>query len=312
MSKLFLFLAILLFVTATFSQDRKILNATRIQNAPKIDGVLNDTVWQTLPSYGDFYMYEPDNSSDRKERETHKTTVKIAYDDNALYVAAYLYDPDPDTILKQFSQRDDVFVQADLFAFSVNTYNDGINETRFFVTSAGTIGDARAEGDNEDFSYNVVFQCNISFDEKGWYAEFKIPYNALRFPKSEEQLWSVNFFRTINALNETYTWNFVDRQVGQFTQYNGHLKGIKNINPPFRLMLFPFTQGTLSTSDGDTDTQFSAGMDIKYGLSDSFTLDATLVPDFGQAAFDNVELNLGPFEQQFSENRQFFVEGIEL
>ena len=312
MSKLFLFSAILLFVTVTFSQDRKILNATRIQNAPKIDGVLNDTLWQTLPSYGDFYMYEPDNSRDRKERETHKTVVKIAYDDNALYVAAYLYDPDPDTILKQFSQRDDVFVQADLFAFSVNTYNDGINETRFFVTSAGTIGDARAEGDNEDFSYNVVFQCNISFDEKGWYAEFKIPYNALRFPKSEEQLWSVNFFRTINALNETYTWNFADRQVGQFTQYNGLLKGIKNINPPFRLMLFPFTQGTLSTSDGDTDTQFSAGMDIKYGLSDSFTLDATLVPDFGQAAFDNVELNLGPFEQQFSENRQFFVEGIEL
>ena len=312
MTKLFTVFFVLLLSIFSFSQDRKTIQAIRITDAPKIDGVLNDSVWQSLPVYGDFYMFEPDNGKDRKERETHKTEIKVAYDDNALYVAAYLYDPDPENILKQFSQRDDVFVQADVFAFSVNTYNDGINETRFYVTSAGTIGDVRAEGGNEDFSYNVVFKCNISFDDKGWYAEFKIPYNALRFPKSEEQLWSINCFRVINSLNEVYTWTHVNRQVGEFTQYNGLLKGIKNIDPPFRLMLFPFTQGTVGNFDGETDIEFSAGMDVKYGLSDSFTLDATLIPDFGQAAFDNVELNLGPFEQQFAENRQFFIEGIEL
>lgn len=313
MSRLYVFLFLLFWgITFGFSQDKKIITATRIQHPPRIDGVLNDSVWQQLPAYGDFYMFEPDNNKNRKERETHKTEIKIAYDDNALYVAGYLYDPNPDAILRQFSQRDNVDVQADIFAFSINTYNDGINETRFYVTSAGTIGDARAEADNEDFSYNVVFQCHVSFDEKGWYAEFMIPYNALRFPKREEQLWSMNFYRKITSLNETYTWNFVNRQVGQFSQYNGLLQGIKNINPPLRLMLFPFTQGTVSTWEGDTEARISAGMDIKYGLSDSFTLDATLIPDFGQAAFDDVELNLGPFEQQFSENRQFFIEGIEL
>ncbi|MCB0376754.1 MAG: carbohydrate binding family 9 domain-containing protein, partial [Sinomicrobium sp.] len=201
MVRLFSFLFALFFVAPGFSQDKKTITAVRIQHPPKIDGVLNDTVWQSLPVHGDFYMYEPDNNKNHKERDTHKTEIKVAYDDNALYVAAYLYDPDPDSILRQFSQRDNIDVQADIFAFSINTYNDGINETRFFVTSAGTIGDSRAEGDNDDFSYNVVFQCTISFDEKGWYAEFKIPYNALRFPKSEEQLWSMNFFRSINALN---------------------------------------------------------------------------------------------------------------
>lgn len=294
-----------------FSQQRKTITASRVETPPKIDGILTDEVWQNLPAYGDFYMFEPDNNG-RKERPTHKTEVKLAYDDDALYVAAYLYDEEPNKILRQFSQLDNIFVQADFFAITLNTYNDGINETRFFVTSAGTIGDARAEGNNEDFSYNVVFNCHVSFDEKGWYAEFRIPYNALRFPKNEEQNWSINFFRKIMHLNETYVWNYVDRKVGQVTQYNGLVQGIQNINPPLRLMLFPFVQGALTQQDGETKNQLTAGMDIKYGLSDSFTLDATLVPDFGQAAFDNVVLNLGPFEQEFSENRQFFTEGIEL
>lgn len=305
-------IVILLFTTlSTFSQTtQKTIKATRIDNPPKIDGVLDDDVWKNLPEYGDFFMLEPNNTG--SERETHKTAVKMAYDDKAVYFAVYLYDNEPDKILKQFSQRDNVFAQADFFSININTLNDGINESIFYVTSAGTIGDSRGESGNEDFSFNVVFECNISYDEKGWYAEYKIPYNALRFPEVEVQDWSINFFRQIRHLNETYSWNYVDRQVGERTLYNGLVTNLKDINPPLRLILFPFTQGTVSTFDGNTETDFSAGLDIKYGLSDNFTLDATLIPDFGQAAFDAVELNLGPFEQVFGENRQFFTEGTEL
>ena len=88
--------------------------------------------------------------------------------------------------------------------------------------------------------------------------------------------------------------------------------GVRDINPPVRLTFFPFAQGLVTDFDGETETDFSAGMDVKYGLSDSFTLDATLIPDFGQVAFDDVRLNLGPFEQTFGENRPFFTEGTEL
>ncbi|WP_340063085.1 DUF5916 domain-containing protein [Ascidiimonas aurantiaca] len=303
-----------LFVLLTFSSysqiERKTLKATRIQDSPKIDGVLDDPIWDSLPAHGDFFMFEPGNTE--KERDTHRTEVKLAYDDKAIYIAAYLFDNEPQRILRQFSQRDQVFVQADFFSVNINTLDDGINETVFYVTSAGTIGDSRKENNGEDFNFNVVFQCNTSLDDKGWYAEFKIPYNALRFPELEVQNWSINFFRRINHLNETYTWNHINRQVGFATQYSGEITNLTNIDPPLRLILFPFVQGAVFAGEDATETDFSAGMDIKYGLSDNFTLDATLIPDFGQAAFDNVELNLGPFEQVFSENRQFFTEGIEL
>ncbi|AXT59407.1 hydrolase [Aquimarina sp. AD10] len=300
----------LVFTIYSFAQEKKNINAKRIDTPPKIDGILDDTVWQSVESSGDFNMWQPGNEGEiSKELQTE---VKMVYDDKAIYFAAYLHDNEPDKVLRQFSQRDNIFVQADFFSIAINTYNDGINETRFFITSAGTIGDARADQFNEDFSYNVVFNARVSFDEKGWYAEFKIPYNALRFPEVDVQDWSINFYRRLQHRNQTHSWNFIDNKVGQRTQYNGLVKGVQNIDPPVRLTFFPFVQGLVSNFDGKTETDFSAGMDVKYGLSDSFTLDATLIPDFGQAAFDEVRLNLGPFEQTFGENRQFFTEGTEL
>ncbi|RMA64504.1 DUF5916 domain-containing protein [Ulvibacter antarcticus] len=302
----------LFIITATqlLSQTKKSIEAIRIETPPKIDGILDDTVWDNVPIASDFFMYEPGNEG--KAPFEYNTEVKIAYDNKAVYVAAYMFDPNPSLMFNQFSQRDDVFVQADHFSVALNTNNDGINETHFYVTSAGTIGDAIAIQSDFDFSYDVVFDCKVSKDSNGWYAEFKIPYNALRFPEIEVQNWAVNFYRKQVARNETYTWNRIDKSVGAGSQYSGLVSGVTNIDPPVRLTLFPFAQGVVSTFDGNTDADLSAGMDIKYGLSDSFTLDATLIPDFGQTAFDEVELNLGPFEQTFDENRQFFTEGIDL
>ncbi|RLD26525.1 MAG: hydrolase [Bacteroidetes bacterium] len=310
MKQYLLLLTCLFVATSFYSQEKKTLEATRISNPPKIDGLLDDDVWQTLPTYGDFKMHQPGNEGEVAHE--YRTEVKMAYDDKAVYFAAYMYDPDPDGILSQFSQRDDASVQADHFSVALNTYNDGINEIHFFVTSAGAIGDAIAVRGQLDFSYNVVFECKISKDEKGWYAEFRIPYNALRFPEVEVQDWSINFFRKITNLNETHSWNFIDNTVGDNSQYNGIVSGVRDINPPLRLTFFPFAQGVVSSFDGTTETDLSAGLDVKYGLSDSFTLDATLIPDFGQVSFDDVRLNLGPFEQTFNENRPFFTEGVDL
>ncbi|MDX1463613.1 MAG: DUF5916 domain-containing protein, partial [Marinirhabdus sp.] len=295
---------------SSVNPNPKVLQAHRISNAPVIDGLLDDVSWQNIDPSGNFNMYQPGNEG--VIPASFQSEVKLAYDDKAVYIAAYLYDPNPDAIFKQFSQRDDVFVQADAFAVSINTYSDGINETRFYVTSAGTIGDSRVSSNGQDFGYDVVFESRISYDEKGWYAEYRIPYNALRFPEKEIQEWSINFYREIKTRNETHTWNLINNSVGRETQYNGKVIGIRDINPPVRLTLFPFVQGAVTQSGDETETNLSAGMDIKYGLSDSFTLDATLIPDFGQASFDAVRLNLGPFEQTFGENRPFFSEGIEL
>ena len=304
------YLFLILFSFAAISQEKKNIEAVRIDTPPKIDGVLDDEIWKSLPIASDFNMFEPGNEG--TITSDYQTEVKIAYDDKAVYIAASMFDPNPDEILSQLSQRDEVFVQADLFYIALNTLNDGINETRFYVTSAGTIGDSKSSQNRNDFNYNVVFNCKISKDEKGWYAEFRIPYNALRFPEIETQDWSVNFYRQLKNKNETHSWNFIDNKVGNQKLYNGLINGVKNIDPPIRLTFYPFAQGVVSTFDGETDTNFTAGLDLKYGISDSFTLDLTLVPDFGQTAFDEVRLNLGPFEQTFGENRSFFTEGVEL
>ena len=289
---------------------RKTYHATRVTTAPNIDGSPFEGFWDNIPVGNNFIMTQPTNGL--KERETHKTEFKIAYDDNALYVAAFLYDSDAASIPRQFSQRDEVNSQADLFGFYINTYNNQINQTRFYATSANALGDAIAEGDREDFSYNVVFQSETSINERGWFVEMKIPYRTLRFPEVEKQNWSFQIYRRIRAINEEYTYNFLDITQGVGTQYDALMTGVENINPPLRLNLYPYASIIHDNFDGNSTTEYSAGMDLKYGINDAFTLDATLIPDFGQVAFDQVRLNLGPFEQTFGENRAFFNEGTDL
>ncbi|ARN79062.1 hydrolase [Nonlabens spongiae] len=318
--QLFSFLLVLFniaFAKANLQQEdstllikRKVYSATRVATSPVIDGKPFEAFWNKIPVAKNFVMREPRNGE--PERDTHKTKVKIAYDDNALYVAGYMYDNEPERILRQFSQRDNVFVQADLFEFHINTYNNQINQTRFFATSGNALGDAIVEGDRQDFSFNVVFLSESTIDENGWYVEMEIPYRTLRFPENEVQDWSFQVVRRIRHLNEDYSYNFIDITTGNQTQYDALLTGVENIDPPLRLNLYPFSQVVYNVFDGEEELTFSAGMDLKYGISDAFTLDATLIPDFGQVAFDRVELNLGPFEQTFGENRAFFIEGADL
>ena len=291
------------------SLQRKNYTAVATQNAPIIDGVLDDQAWDKAPAANNFVMYYPGDGDPIPE--THETTVKVIYDDNALYIAATLIDKNPEKIVRQFTQRDNL-EQSDYFQVDINTYDDGENQIRFAVTAAGTRADAKITGENTDFGFNIVWDAAVSQDQNGWYAEMRIPYAALRFPESKEQEWGIQFLRQISHKNESYTWNYVNKAVGQMSQQTGLISGIRNINPPTRLSFYPYTSAEVDRFDGETETNFNAGLDVKYGISKAFTLDMTLVPDFGQTAYDDVELNLGPFEQIFGENRAFFTEGTEL
>ena len=296
-----------------FSQVRKNALAKRVTDTPIIDGVLNDNAWVTAETNSDFYMLRPSNVG--PARSSHPTTVKIVYDDEAVYFAASMLDPDGKNIASEISQRDEFYEKkTDFIGISLNPYNDDINFLSFIVTSAGTIADMKSvrDYDEGDSNFDAVFDAKVSRDDNGWYAEFKIPYSALRFPKKEIQTWGLNFYRRIFNLNEIYTWNYVDRSVGSYSEYLGTLNGIQNIDPPTRLFFYPYSQVNSELYKGNTGTGFSAGMDIKYGINEAFTLDATLIPDFGQVKFDDVELNLSPFEKQFDEKRAFFTEGTEL
>ena len=305
---------LLLISTSLFAQDKnRVINelkAQRITENPKIDGILDDVAWQNTNIAKGFVMYKPGNGD--PEPENQKTQVKVIYDDSALYIAGYMYDSNPENIRKQLTERDN-FGTTDVFGITINPNNDGQNEFMFLVTAAGVQIDAQISPTNEDdFSWNEVWYSKVSFDDKGWYVEMKLPYAALRFSKEDKYIWGINFWRNIENRSELYTWNPIDKSVGQSSLYTGILTGIDNIVPPVRLSLSPFASYIYNHYDGDSGSDFAFGLDLKYGITDNFTLIATLIPDFSQAGFDAVTLNLGPFEQQFAEQRQFFIEGADL
>ncbi len=306
---LILFLFLLCSISLIHSQEKKSLNITRTTNPPKIDGILDDEAWQGVEEATGFIQFRPEMGI--KETEETRTVVKVIYDDIAIYVNAYLYD-DASKIMSQLTSRDN-FGQSDFFAVILNPNNDAQNDTQFFVFSSGTQADAVASPSNgEDFGWNEAWDSAVKINDDGWVVEMKIPYRALRFSNEKEQTWGIQFHRNFKRENAQYTWNPIDVTKGNIGLYHGEITGIKNIKPPIRLGLYPFSSIIASSFDGESETNFKLGLDVKYGITENFTLDATLIPDFSQAAFDNLTLNLGPFEQTFGEQRQFFKEGVDL
>jgi len=289
---------------------KKTLSAIKTNTPPSIDGSLDETIWQEASPASEFIMFNPGDGD--LEPENQKSLVYIVYDDVALYVGARLYDDEPEKILRELGTRDDGNKNTDLFIFSINPYNDGQQVFNFMVTAAGVQIDTKYTSGDEDVNWNAVWDSEVSIDDKGWIVEMKIPYSELRFPEKQEQVWGLNILRKIKRTNEEYTWNYIDKKVGDFTQHYGELNGINNIKPPVRLSFMPYVSGYVENYDSKTNFSYNAGMDLKYGINESFTLDMTLIPDFGQSAYDEEILNLGPFEVRYNENRQFFTEGTEM
>jgi Domain of unknown function (DUF5916)/Carbohydrate family 9 binding domain-like len=288
-------------------------NTSKITNPPKIDGIPNDECWKSLPIATDFIAFEPKPHV----RSELKTEVRVGYDDNAIYLCAYLYD-DPKKILRELGQRDQIDVAADFFNFGLDTYDDNQSAQRFGVTAAGVQADSRiAPGSqNMDFDWDVVWESAVTMQSDGWVVEYRIPYSALRFPKKKVQKWGVQFTRVTRRLGEQATWSQINPKESGFVQFYGELEGIENIEPPLRLSFSPYVAGTVSRDPSDNgydnSRSFNGGLDLKYGLNESFTLDMTLIPNFGQVQSDNKQLNLSPFEIRFDERRPFFTESTDL
>jgi len=284
--------------------------AIRVHQKPKIDGKADDAIWSKKNQFyrGRFTQNRPNNGA-LSEQETE---IYLAYDDFAIYVLAKMYD-NPDSILSEFGPRDADGRNADEFGIALDTYNNQQNAFLFTVTAAGVQKDAYVTVKKDDKNWNAVWRSAIQQTEDGWIAEFEIPYLALRFPKKEIQTWGINFVRDIRRKQEKAFWNPVDVSIQGFVNQFGKLTGLENLTPPIRLSFLPYVSSYLvSNEDNEILTSINGGMDLKLGLNEAFTLDMSLIPDFGQVVADNVVLNLSPFEIQFAENRPFFTEGTEL
>lgn len=296
----------------THAKEPQNIKARRINEIPKIDGVLDDQIWDEVPiSYkGKFKQFLPENG----KSSPFTSEIKIAYSDFAVYVSARLYDPNPDSIFTELGLRDEMGRNTDLFGVSFDTYGNGQNAYYFVVSAAGVQTDIFISPRSWQSEWDAVWKSATQIDEKGWVVEMEIPYSALRFPKQENQLWGVNFMREVKRSREESYWNRVDNSVNGFVNQFGKLTGIKQIKPPTRLSFLPYVTA-IASNDGLNNKKastISGGMDLKYGINESYTLDVSLIPDFSQVQSDNVVLNLSPFEVKFNENRPFFTEGTEL
>ncbi|MEW6467538.1 MAG: DUF5916 domain-containing protein [Bacteroidota bacterium] len=314
MQRSYALLLLLLPAFAIRAEDTlKSYTAERISSAIKIDGVLDDEAWARAAAASDFVMNQPIEGGVPKQ----KTEFRIVYDDYAVYVGAMMYDSSPDSILHELGFRDDGNLNADKFRFVFDPYNTRQDAYDFGVYASGVQTDSRFS----DYTYDAVWESEVRINEKGWCVEMKIPYSAIRFPKKEVQAWGLQVTRDIRRTREFDQWALTPGGKANPLAYWGTLNGITNIQPPLRLSLTPYLSGYVEkspefTSDTtyfySTGFSYNAGADIKYGIDERFTVDMTLLPDFGQVQSDNKVKNLSYREINYDENRPFFKEGTEL
>lgn len=275
-----------------------------------IDGDLNEKEWLLAEPASGFVTYSP--TVNHKPR--FKTDVKVLYDNNNLYIGATMYDTYPDSICAELTVRDNDNGNTDMFVVTLNPNNDGQNAYEFKVTAANVQTDVRLSSGENDYAWNAVWESGVSITDTSWVVELKIPYSAIRFPGTSLQEWSVNFWRIDRRIREISTWQLVDKAKGSKTEQMGLITGLENLKPPLRLSFSPYLAGYVNhySENSKPNYSFNGGLDMKLGLSASYTLDMTLIPDFGQEKSDYETLNLTPYETYYEENRQFFTEGTEL
>jgi hypothetical protein len=304
------------FIKGDGTHPEKTMIAVRANTPPKINGILDDEVWRHAPITTGFTQSDPNEG----EPATEKTTVQIVYDDEAVYVGILAYDDEPGKIVARLYRRDELNEwEGDWVGIYFDPYHDHQTGNFFLVSPSGTLTDGIIYNDEEfDATWNGVWEAKTSIHDKGWTAEFKIPYHVLRFSPKEEYTWGMNVGRRIDRKHERISWVMVPKNESGWVSRFGHLEGIKGIHPPKHLEFLPFTLGrstfepdSLANPDG-RELFSSAGIDLRYGLSTNLSVNATINPDFGQVEADPAVLNLSAFETFFEERRPFFVEGASI
>lgn len=296
----------------------KNIQAVRTTERIKIDGILNESIWQRR-GFDEFYQQEPNQG----KPATFRSEVWVAFDDDAIYYAARYYDPHPDSILARLVRRDFVWGDpSDGTVFYLDSYGDKRNGYFFYVNAAGTLADGLLENDSKqtDLSWDAVWEGVPRIDSLGWCVEIRVPFSQLRFRRSEQQVWGMNVERYTSRRAETVMIAFTPRNENGFASRFPSLTGLDGIPMPLHLEVLPYLTGKAEYVGHDASNPFnpghrykgSAGLDIRAGLGSSLTLNATVNPDFGQVEVDPAEVNLTDVETAFREKRPFFTEGTNI
>jgi len=310
----FLFIA-LFFDCALAGNNPKFATAVRTPVAPKIDGTLNEPEWKLAKPITDFTQQDPDEGAPASQR----TEIRILYDNDAIYFGCTMYDTEATKIVGRLARRDDQPV-SDVLSICLDTYHDHQTCLEFIVNAAGLKADILQYNDGVDLdhSWDAVWDARTSITDRGWVAEIKISFHALRFPQKEALEFGLQVIRLIARNNERQLWAMIKKSESGFISKFGHLVGIENLPPTANLQVIPYVVASgrfEPISPGyPNGHEFSsnAGFDLKYRPGSGLTVDATINPDFGQVEADPAVLNLTTYETFYPENRPFFIEGTQI
>jgi hypothetical protein len=305
---------------------RPVARAVRVPRPPRLDGTLDDPLWQTAPALSDLTQHEPVDDAPASER----TEVRILFDDVAIYLGARMHDRDAAGIVRGEVRRDADLTNQDGLLLVMDTYRDRQNAFVFGTTPAGIEYDGQVTREDErafgglgitrqqttiggglNLNWDGTWEVTTSVDSAGWTAVFRIPFATLRYGSGKSPVWGLNLARYIRRRNEQAFWAPIPRQ---YTIYRlteaGSLEGLE---PPTNRVaqVTPFVRGGLSrnyVTANEADASGEVGADAKFGVTPSMTLDLTYNTDFAQVEVDEQQINLSRFNLFFPEKRPFFLE----
>jgi hypothetical protein len=286
--------------------------AAPVDQAPRIDGVLDEAFWETIPPITDFRQRVPVDG----DFPTERTEVRIAFDSDAIYFGFRLFDSHPDLIRRSILQREGRIDEDDHIWIGLDTYHDGRNAYIFELNSFGTQGDALITDESmtlSDWNWEGVYRSEARVTDEGWTLEVAIPFTTIRFEDAEAPEMGVAIRRAIRRKNEEVFWPHIPQRYragfNQVSQY-ATLSGLQDVRRGRYMELKPFAilGGQKLSENPDTDVVDDIGVDFKYAITSNLTADLTWNTDFAQVESDNVQVNLTRFSLFFPEKREFFLE----
>lgn len=294
----------------------KSTSGEKIQGTISIDGKLEEREWADAPALNGFTQLYPNPG----EKPSEQTTVKVLYDDNYLYIGMRMYDKYPDQIVANLGRKDDFQLHSDWAYIVIDSNNDRRTAFQFQINPAGVRRDGLFVNDNQqDNNWRGVWEAASNIDSEGWTTEIKIPFSQLGISNRRNEPFTIgiNFGREIARHDERSFWAPVDPESGRFVSHSGYLRNVNLESALLGLEIVPYLLGEMESSPSadanplidSPETNLNGGVDIRYGLTNALTLNATINPDFGQVEVDPAVVNLTAFETFFPERRQFFTDG---
>jgi len=290
-----------------FSQEEaKETFGLKIDESIKVDGFLDEPVWEKATEISDFIQFEPD----RGKPASLKTSVKILYDESSIYFGFLCYDPQPEKIAARMTKRDAELFDDDAIIVGLDTFHDRRNCYYFVTNLLGTQHDGRItdNGRTRETTWDGIWKSAGQKTDFGWSAEIAVDLRSLKYEPGKDKTWGLNLGRTIPRVLEISFWAGPLESSQKVSQF-GVLRGLSLRRAEKKTQIIPHIISKLEEGE---KSELEGGIDVRYAFSQMVSGNLTINPDFATVEADQEQINLTRFELSLAEKRNFFLEGSEI